>query len=230
MNSMNRTVRRLAASLGIGAALMLTQAPATAGPGDVDKSGAAFWQWALSIPAAVNPLLDATGADCMVGQSGGVWYLAGTFGAASATRDCDVPEGTAFFVPVINEVNVNVPGLCGQVGSQSSSELRAQIVAFIDGATNLSLTVDGIAVNNVRRIKSGVFALTFPEDNLFNLLCGPGAIPAGVYSPAIDDGYYGQVNALSPGAHIVHIHSESPSFFFTLDVTYNLNVVATVNH
>jgi hypothetical protein len=83
----------------------------------------------------------------------------------------------------------------------------------------------------MRRIKSGVFALTLPDDNLFDAPCAAlGGVPPGVYSPAIDDGYYGQVNALSAGPHVVHIHAESPSFGFTLDVTYNLDVVATINH
>ena len=219
--------------MSIGMALIMTQAPAVAGPGDVDKSGAAWWQWALSIPADTNPLLDTTGDDCMVGQRGGVWYLAGTFFPAPSTavRDCAVPAGTAFFVPVINFVNVDAPNVCGQGPDHVPvGDLRAAVAPLIDGATNLSITVDGVNVNNMRRIKSGVFAVTFPDDNLFDALCGgPGTVPAGVYSPAIDDGYYAEVNALSAGAHVVHIHADSLGGF-TLDITYNLNVVATINH
>lgn len=230
---MNSAFKRWFALAGIGVALMLTLTPTTAGPGDVDKSGAAFWQWAFSIPTDVSPLLDTTGEDCMVGQSGGVWYLAGNWNGSPASpfsRTCTVPAGIAFFVPVFNYVNVNTPDLCGQAGSLSVSELRAQVAPFVDGATGLVLTVDGVNVNNVHRIKSGVFAVTVPEDNLFNLpaFCGPGGIPAGVYSPVIDDGYYGQVNALSPGGHVVHVHADWA--FGSVDVTYTLNVVATINH
>ena len=87
---MNSAFKRVVASVGIAVGLMLTQAPATAGPGDVDKSGAAWWQWVLSIPVDENPLLDTTGEKCMIGQRGDVWYLAGTFGAVTATRDCAV--------------------------------------------------------------------------------------------------------------------------------------------
>ena len=64
---MNNAFKRVVASVGIGVGLMLTQAPATAGPGAVDKSGAAYWQWGLSIPVDENPLLDTTGEKCMVG-------------------------------------------------------------------------------------------------------------------------------------------------------------------
>ena len=31
---------------------------------------AEWWQWALSIPASVNPLVDTTGEHCLVGQNG----------------------------------------------------------------------------------------------------------------------------------------------------------------
>ena len=230
---MNSVFKKRLVAVGIGLALALILTSATAGPGDVDKSGAAFWQWAFSIPADVSPLLDVGGEDCMVGQSGDVWYLAGNWNGTPAspiTRACTVPAGTAFFVPVFNFVNVDTPNLCGQIGSFSASALRAQVAPFVDGATNLVLTVDNVDVKNMRRIRSGVFALTLPEDNLFNIatFCGAGGIPAGVYSPAIDDGYYGQVNALSPGKHIVHVHADWA--LGSVDVTYNLNVVATISH
>jgi len=219
--------------LGIGVMLILAPGMATAGPGDVEKSGASWWQWALSIPAAVNPLVDPTGEHCLVGQSGGVWYLAGTFGGpTSAERTCTVPAGTAFFVPVINFVNLNAPNVCGQgPDNVSVDDLRAAIAPAIDAAAKLSLTIDGVGVSNVHRTKSGVFAATLPDDNIFDPLCGgPGTVPAGVYSPAVDDGYYGQVNALSAGPHLLHIYAESPSGTIAVDVTYHLNAVATINH
>ena len=230
---MSSALRSVVASFGIGVVLIVTPPMASAGPGDVPKSGASFWEWALSIPAAVSPLLDPDGSDCMVGQSGGVWYLAGNWNntpAPPVERSCTVPAGTAFFVPVFNFVNVNTPDLCGQVGALTSDEARAQVAPFVDGATNITLTVDGVKINNVHRSKSGVFSVTMPEDNLFNVptFCGPGGIPAGVYSPAIDDGYYGQVNALIPGDHDVHVHADWA--FGEVDVTYHLHVVPTINH
>lgn len=60
--------------------------------------GADWWRWALSIPADSNPILDPTGASCGLGQSGPVWFLAGTGGAA-VTRECSVPAGRALFSP-----------------------------------------------------------------------------------------------------------------------------------
>src|SRR5215203_3217355 len=69
---------------------------------------AEWWQWALSLPVAVNPLTDDTGEDCAQGQDGKVWFLAGTFSPDAATtpdpvtRSCTLPAGTAIFFPIVN--------------------------------------------------------------------------------------------------------------------------------
>ena len=67
--------------------------------------GAAWWQWAVSFPYEVNPVYnDPTGAFAGLGQSGPVWFLAGT-SDATAVRTCAVPPGKALFFPIINIMN-----------------------------------------------------------------------------------------------------------------------------
>ena len=65
---------------------------------------ARWWQWALAIPAASNPLND--GSDCLhvaEGQSGPVWFLGGAIDkSANLERNCSVPVDKALFFPVIN--------------------------------------------------------------------------------------------------------------------------------
>src|SRR6266567_9555639 len=61
---------------------------------------AAWWQWGLSVPAAVNPILDTTGADAGQGQTGPVWFLGGTFGGGTIKRTLTIPAGKAIFIPV----------------------------------------------------------------------------------------------------------------------------------
>ena len=46
-------------------------------PGQLPQLTGEWWQWALSIPTSVNPLLDTTGERCMIGQRGSTWFLAG---------------------------------------------------------------------------------------------------------------------------------------------------------
>src|SRR5689334_13848285 len=62
-----------------------------------------WWRWALDTTVADSPLLDTSGANCSKGQSGGVWFLAGTMGATGpVTRSCNVPAGKSLFFPVAN--------------------------------------------------------------------------------------------------------------------------------
>src|SRR6267378_5783893 len=109
---MNNNIRRFVTIVGIVLALMM---PINRAFADANFEKRAFeesesfkelstewWQWALSIPTSVNPLLDATGGKGVVGQRGSVWFLAGVFGGGTATRDCQVPDEKRLFFPVIN--------------------------------------------------------------------------------------------------------------------------------
>ena len=196
--------------------------------GSFEKLSAEWQQWALSIPTSVNPQLDTNGGHCMVGQRGSVWFLAGVFfgGTGMATRTCSVPEGKVLFFPVINSVNIDTPNVCGQGPNRIPiKDLRAASAAVIDGATNLSVTVDYIPIKNLRRVKSEVFAVALPEDNVFVAPCAPLTVPAGIYSPAVDDGIYVLLMPLPVGHHKLHFHAESPAAGIIEDVTYNLAVV-----
>jgi hypothetical protein len=189
---------------------------------------AQWWQYAISVPASVNPLLDDTGADCMVGQHDPIWFLAGNFlVGGKIKRTCAVPAGEWLFFPVINSVQINVPNVCGQAGSLSVAQLRALAATAIDAATNMPVEVDGKEVSNPVRIKSDVFATVIPADNIFNLpyVCGPGTVSSGVYSRSVDDGYYVLLKPLSVGDHLLQFKSESGDF--KLDVTYLLHVGGT---
>jgi hypothetical protein len=105
-------------------------------------------------------------------------------------------------------------------------DLRAQAAAVIDGASHLSVTLDGKQLKNLQRVQSEVFAVALPENNVFDSPCtgaGLGDVPAGIYSPAVDDGFYVLLSPLSVGNHTLHFHGESSAG--NQDVTYNLTVV-----
>jgi hypothetical protein len=228
---MKSNTRRFIAIVGIiGLGLLMPLKAALADSESFQKLSAEWQQWALSIPTDHNPQLDTTGKDCMVGQHGSAWFLAGTFNGGSATRTCAVPGDNPIYFPVINSVNINVPNVCGQgPDNVSSADLRALSAAFVDGATNLSAAIDGKAIKQLVRVRSDVFEVALPEDNVFNVLCGgPGTVPAGIYSPAVDDGLYVRLNPLKIGNHTLHIHAENSSAGFALDVTYNLTVVSVI--
>jgi hypothetical protein len=219
----------LALMMPINIALADSENMAPEGFGSFEKLSAEWQQWALSIPTSENPQLDTNGGKCMVGQRGFVWFLAGVFigQAPTVTRTCSVPEGKALYFPVINSVQINAPNVCGQDSNNIPvGTLRSMAAPSIDGATNLSVTVDTITIKNFRRVKSEVFEVALPEENVFDSLCGgPGSVPAGIYSPAVDDGFYVLLNPLRVGSHTLHFHAESPAGTLQQDVTYNLTVV-----
>src|ERR1700730_14138824 len=239
---MNNNMRRFVAIVGIGLALVMSinrvfadadsQKRTFEESESFQKLSAEGQQWALSIPTSVNPQLetqDTKPEKCMVGQRGSIWFLAGVFGGGTATRTCSVPEGKALFFPVINSINFNTPNVCGQgPGNLSVSEMRDASAAFINGATNLSVAVDGIAIKNLRRVQSDVFDVALPADNVFDKPCihdRLGDVPGGIYSTAVDDGLYVLLDPLDIGHHTLHFHAENPSQVFMEDVTYNIKVV-----
>src|SRR5262245_54265141 len=63
---------------------------------------AEWWQWALGIPAAGNPLIDTTGEDCAQRQVDNVWFLAGSVSGDPVVRTCEIPLGKSLFFPIIN--------------------------------------------------------------------------------------------------------------------------------
>jgi hypothetical protein len=225
---------RLIGVLAIG--LLLT-APVSVGAGGRPKKGGAAlgplsaeWvQWALSIPTGLNPQLgDYTDGDqCVVGQTGDVWFLAGVFGGGEAHRTCVIPQGTKLFFPIANYFEFNSPGVCGSP-AVTVAQMRANGQDFVDALTSFSLTVDG-QPETVRRVQSPVFGVALPEDNIFDPLCAPENVPGGIYSPAITDGIYALVNPLPVGSHEIHFAAEAIGGGFT-DVTYTIEVVPLVLH
>jgi hypothetical protein len=226
MNTLRKHVARAAITLAASAASLCAWAD---GP-DVDsRTGAAWWQWALSIPAAANPLVDTTGQNCMVGQSGRTWFLAGTLTGGTVSRRCSIPQGVRLFFPVVNSFQSDSPGICGQGASFSVAELRGFAAAFIDGITSKSVTLDSRPVRVSKRLRSEVFPLAFPADNVLNaLFCASSPVPAAIYPRSVDDGYYAEVDDLSVGPHTLQITAAGPGF--DLNVVYQLDVVRRDRH
>jgi hypothetical protein len=226
-DNMNVTAARLIGVLGT-ALLFLMHTPMALAD-DFKQLSAEWWQWTLSFPVAESPQLDATGERCAVGQRGSVWFLVGNFGGTT-TRSCSVPEGKTVFFPVVNSVNVDSPNVCGQGPDRTPlPDLRALPATSVDGAIGLVVEVDGKPIKTARRVQSRVCEVALPIGNVFDATCAAfGGVPAGIYSPAVDDGIYVELQPLAIGNQVVHIHAENPKEGFLLDVTYNLEVVPVV--
>jgi hypothetical protein len=226
---MVKSTRRVVAVLGLVAMLLLATGTdvlaATARPRVLqprsrpfgmtyEQWAARWWQWALSIPADRNPLVDPTGQNCGVGQSGRVWFLAGTFGGGPATRVCTVPAGKALFFPIVNAAFVATEP--GETEELAHDVLREHIDQV--DVNTLGVELNGVSIPNLGsyRAHSPTFPVVFPDDNLFGA-------PAGFYPIAAADGYWIMLAPLPPGTHTLHFRGELPNGT-VLDVTYTLIV------
>ena len=180
-----------------------------------DVLSVAWWQWALGQPRATNPLTDDTGARCGQGQFGPVFFIGGDFNGTGVPiiRDqCKVPAGKALFFPLVNSVDVHVPGLDNQDTPQLIWDDLQITLAF---SVSSLASIDGVAVPNLDPATTPYrgcagpaspcaprsFVLRLPAGNLF-------AIDAGVYRPA------GRGRLLSPSratqARPSHHHVRRP--------------------
>src|SRR4029453_13250943 len=185
---------------------------------------ARWWQWAFSIPAATNPVLDETGAHCAEGQSGPVWFLAGSFFGGTFERACTVPPDKALFLPIVNaafgaavfDCEPTQPGVPCNI-----TILRAAAAASMDPVT-LEASIDGVPIRHLRdyRVQSPVFSVTLPEGNVVD-------VPSGTYAPMVSDGYWLMLAPLAAGAHTIHFKNSAPAGPFggtATEVTYPLTI------
>jgi hypothetical protein len=182
------------------------------------KLSAQWWQWVLSVPAAVNPLTDPTGANCAQGQGefSNVWFLAGTFDGSVTRDECTIPPGKKLFFPILNTFQAcdPPPATCPPL-----ADLRAFVASQMDNPLLLEASIDGVPVQAVSsyRAASSVFSLELSADNVLGA-------PAGTYEPAVADGYYLLITPRKKGQHTIHFKGTTGDNSFTTEVTYNLTV------
>jgi hypothetical protein len=211
-------------------------------PNALSELSAEWWQWVYSIPqpyaadtALSNPLFDTTGASCMVGQRGAVWFLAGTNGSTGpVTRSCSVPAGDSIFFPVINFSNINTPNCPSGTAPMDVTALQAVLPPAIESVKSnpLFVTVDAADVTKtlVKLVQSVPFELAFPAQNVFGLsACANNVpLPAGIYSPVVAAGYYVWLPPLKPGSHTIAFSAAGQTSFFgsnVQNVAYHITVV-----
>jgi hypothetical protein len=190
-----------------------------------------WWQWVFSLPANDNPIADT--GDCSAGQSGHVWFLAGSFTSTPVTRYCTIPPGTALFFPIMNAWADNTA--CPDWTKNSVEVLKGQAEWYVDNSAPAACTIDGRPVKGVEvpatspyRVGAQVFSYILAhQDNLLANYLGPQfsvdltCIADGTtVSPVAEDGVYLMLAPLSAGHHTIHFTVEGG-----LDVTYELTVL-----
>lgn len=195
--------------------------------------GDAWWQWSFAIPADINPVTDTTGGFAAMGQSGPVWFLAGTYGG-TVVRTVTVPAGKALFVPIYNSVWVNIPLLGDNPWSAEQEAFIRDYLAttYMDqfGPEDLTCEIDGRSVVNILSYRcatppSGEFMVTLPANDVWGLVgltdVNGDIFQPGTYGPSIQDGIFLMLAPLRAGQHVIHFTASG-----FLDVTYQLTVEA----
>ena len=189
--------------------------------------GAEWWKWALSFPIDQNPIMDPTGEFASQGQSGPVWFLAGTSGG-TAERAVTIPAGKAIFFSMLNLINdypCPDPNFQPAPGQTLEEFLTEGAAFFIDHTTVLFAEVDGVPLKNLfnYRATSGLFTFTGDPSLVSFDPCITGAP-----QQAVADGYWVMLAPLRRGAHTIRFGGteEFPEFdfSFSVDVTFHITV------
>ena len=190
---------------------------------------AADWrEWALGIPAAVNPLTDTTGEHCAQRQVDKVWFLAGASlpTAAPVVRTCEVPVEKSLFFPLINTF----------YGAFLNDPPETRTEAFVRAAgsctepAEISVEIDGFKIPRPTRFFTGASGsqspflnVQLPPGNLFG--ADETTVPELVLSPSAEQGYYLFVRPLRSGRHTIRWSASGCTPGNTQDITYHLTVV-----
>jgi hypothetical protein len=173
---------------------------------------ARWWEWVLAIPKTENPLVDENGKNCIINQSGPVWFLAGTL-KGSAERSCAIPADKAILIPVINyEASV------AEGDGTTDEELAARAKFEMDQITNMQAMFNGTNVKELKqyRIQSPPFNVTLPADNVLGL-------PAQT-TKMMSEGYWLFLKPLEPGKYDLHSFGSCLAGRIKIGSSYHLTI------
>jgi len=165
--------------------------------------------WAYSQPLAHNPVLDQTGADCAIDQSGPVWFVPRIAGPRvfSGSRTCTIPAHRALLLEIgayVDPYPCPDPSFHPAPGQSLYDFLIADAGAFMDGVDHLEVSLDGQPFGDALgyRVHSA---------DLFTLTGDPSLQPrfdpciTGSPQPAIVDGFFMMFKPLHPGTHTIRV-------------------------
>jgi len=205
--------------------------------GNTDSEwGALWWKWVYELPQSLDdagmpncfiPFQDPTGANCPVGQSGDVFFLAGTTGGTVVRDKCVVPSGKAIFFPIFNFVDDN--GGVPPAMQVSDSTLMGSVQTEMAGVevSSLSAEFDGVSISNLASFATQITQFSYtlpPEPNTYTCEAETGV--TGTVNPSYAAGYYVMLSPPSSGPHTLHFAGTSKNTVQadTIDVTYHLTV------
>lgn len=174
---------------------------------------ARWWQWALSIPLENNPIKDNKSRHYAINQTGPVWFLAGT-GGGVVERKCTIPKGKAILFPILNYGAT----FADEPSIESEQELVSLAKKEMDVISNLSVMIDGEKLDGLQkyRVRSPIFEVVLPENNLFAGRPGP--------TRGVADGYWLFHKPLLLGRHTIDSFGSCLAGTVNIGVTYHITI------
>lgn len=166
-----------------------------------------WWQWAGSFSRSESPIADTDGSLCGNGQSGPVWFLAGTYGTSRTERTCSIPSGKYIFFPLINYV------VMPRSNTATCESVRATAHRITDNPAVLLTDIDGVQLDNPEAHRQAT-------NECFNM--GARAVPEKDIYPSAANGYYVMLRPLDAGMYELNFGGILPSM--SQAVTYTLHV------
>jgi hypothetical protein len=187
-----------------------------------------WWAYMFSYGCEEFPILDEDGSKAVPSTAGPVIFLPGNFGG-STTRAITVPGGKALLFPVVNTLWSYHPcyGLADEDAAHANGTLEefilSQINPALDGATNLSVTLDGYSFTNLAqyRFTSGFYNFV-PNPELADCFGDPCLLQTDLIW--LTGGYWIMLKPLQYGQHTLNFTGTVPANGFELDITYNITV------
>lgn len=168
-----------------------------------------WWQWASSFEYDESPVADVTGEHCGAGQSGKVWFLAGTYESHPIERTCEIPAGKYLFFPLVNYMVM--PSRCDRCRVCEAVEATAKDIT--DEPMGLFAELDGKAIPELASHRQASPAC-------FDLAARSRGAPK-IY-PTASNGYWLMLAPLAKGKHTLRIGGSLPSI--RQEIVYKLDV------
>ncbi len=180
-------------------------------------------------------MTDETGASCGLRQTGGVWFLAGSFvDSVKHDRTCRIPQGKYIFFPIFNTLSF-APELSeqGDVCNKYASKVdrircdvnNDMVASGTDrdpnsrqpGPVILEATID--AYRN--QSPPGGFKFFVRDGSILTEALF--SLPPGPRFPAVADGYWIMLPPLPLGDHLIHIFAGNEDEE-VVDVTWSVHI------
>lgn len=108
-----------------------------------------WWTWALQTPFATSPMLDTTGANASVGNTGAMFFIAGSFGG-DVTREFEVPADKPLLVPVLNALALQYTGRGPDPSTGGQGAANQYQVGWRESVTDIFLKIDGQSIGKLQ--------------------------------------------------------------------------------